>query len=61
MKRIILSFGIALSAAFAQDADTVLINGKILTADQKFTVQQALAVRDGKITALGTKIGRAHV
>ena len=54
MKRIILSFGIALSAAFAQDADTVLINGKILTADQKFTVQQALAVRDGKITALGT-------
>ena len=38
----------------AQDADTVLLNGKILTADAAFSTQQALAVRDGKITALGT-------
>ena len=38
----------------AQDADTVLINGKILTADAQFSMQQALAVRDGKITAVGT-------
>src|ERR1700730_2459017 len=38
----------------AQDADTILINGKILTADASFSMQQALAVRDGKITALGT-------
>jgi len=38
----------------AQDADTVLVNGKILTADAQFSTQQALAVRDGKITAAGT-------
>lgn len=39
---------------FAQDADSVLINGKILTADAAFSVQQALALRDGKIIALGS-------
>jgi predicted amidohydrolase YtcJ len=38
----------------AQDADTVLINGKILTADAAFSTEQALAVRDGKISAAGT-------
>ena len=46
---------LALSAALlAQDADIVLINGKILTADAQFSAQQALAVRDGKIAAVGT-------
>ena len=38
----------------AQDADRVLINGKILTGDGAFSIQQALAMRDGKIIALGT-------
>ena len=28
----------------AQDADTILVNGKILTADAQFSTQQALAV-----------------
>ena len=42
------------AALLAQDADTVLINGKILTADAQFSTQQALAVRDGKITAVGS-------
>lgn len=37
-----------------QDADTILINGKILTADAAFSTQQALALRDGKIAAVGT-------
>ena len=31
-----------------------MINGKILTADAAFSVQQALALRDGKIIALGS-------
>jgi predicted amidohydrolase YtcJ len=45
----------ALSAVLlAQNADTILINGKILTADAQFSTQQALAVRDGKIAAVGT-------
>ena len=46
---------VVLSASLlAQDADIVLINGKILTPDAQFSAQQALAVRDGKITAVGT-------
>jgi len=46
---------VALSASLlAQDTDTVFVNGKILTADAAFSTQQALAVRDGKITAIGT-------
>jgi len=44
---------IALTAA-AQPADTVLVNGKILTIDALFTTRQALAIRDGRIIAVGT-------
>ena len=39
--------------AWAQAPDTVLINGKILTVDSQFSIREALAVRDGKILALG--------
>jgi predicted amidohydrolase YtcJ len=42
------------SPGFAQQADSILINGKILTVDSQFTTQQALAVRDGKILAAGS-------
>ena len=41
------------AAAQAQHADTVLYNGKIVTADERGSVHQALAVRDGRIVALG--------
>ncbi len=34
-------------------ADTVLYNGKILTADDNFTIAEAVAVRDGKFLAVG--------
>lgn len=34
-------------------ADTVLYNGKIATADEKFSMAQAVAVRDGKILKVG--------
>jgi predicted amidohydrolase YtcJ len=37
-----------------QNNDTILINGKILTADAPFSIRQALVVRDGKIAAVGT-------
>jgi predicted amidohydrolase YtcJ len=40
-------------SALAQPADTVLINGKILTVDQQFSTHQALAIRDGRILAVG--------
>ncbi|MCC6473169.1 MAG: amidohydrolase [Burkholderiales bacterium] len=39
--------------AWSQAADTVLVNGKILTLDERGAVAEALAVRDGKVAALG--------
>src|SRR5882672_9706410 len=41
-------------SASAQTADTILVNGKILTVDKDFSTQQALAITDGKILATGT-------
>jgi len=40
--------------AFAQPPDLVLVNGKVVTVDARSSVQQALAIRDGKIRATGT-------
>ena len=42
------------SPVWSQNPDTVLINGKIVTVDEQFPVREALAIRDGRITALGT-------
>lgn len=42
------------ATAFAQKADTVLVNGKVITADEKGAVYQALAIRDGRIIAMGS-------
>ena len=39
---------------WSQSADTVLLNGKILTVDPQFSVRQALAIREGKIAAVGS-------
>jgi len=47
--------GIAAAAAgYGQSADTILINGKVLTADAPFSIREAVAVRDGKIAGSGT-------
>lgn len=40
--------------AGAQNADTVLVNGKVLTVDSRFSTAEAIAVRDGKIAAVGS-------
>ena len=40
-------------AASPQPADTLLVNGKILTVDRAFSTREALAIRDGRIVALG--------
>jgi urease alpha subunit len=43
------------SAPPATKADLVLINGTILTVDAKDSVAEALAIRGGKIIAVGSK------
>jgi len=46
---------VALSAVtHAQSADTVLINGKILTVDDQSSIRDAIAVRGGRILAVGS-------
>jgi len=37
----------------AEPADTLLINGKIVTVDDRFTIQQAVAIRGERIVAVG--------
>ena len=36
------------------DADLILRHGKIVTVDSKFSIQQAIAIRGGKIVAVGS-------
>lgn len=48
-----LALALTTTTAIAQAPDTILLNGKIVTADEGSSVQQALAVRDGRIVALG--------
>jgi len=38
----------------AQTADTILVNGKIVTVDAPSTVREAIAIRGGKIVSVGT-------
>jgi predicted amidohydrolase YtcJ len=40
--------------ALAQSPDTVLLNGKVITVDAQSSVREALAIRAGQITAVGT-------
>lgn len=42
-----------MAPSWAQRADMVLVNGKVISADEKGSVHQAIAVRDGKIIAIG--------
>ena len=41
-------------AAQAQIADTVLFNGKVLTADADFSVKEAIAIEHGRVLGTGT-------
>jgi predicted amidohydrolase YtcJ len=46
--------GIGAPPALAQSPDTILVNGKILTVDSRFSIREALAIKDGKIADVGT-------
>mgnify|MGYP000982330780 CR=1 FL=1 len=41
------------AAAWGADADLILHNGKIITVDKRFSIQQAVAVKAGRIVAVG--------
>jgi predicted amidohydrolase YtcJ len=45
---------LASSLAQAQTTTTVLLNGKILTVDPKFSTAEAVLIRDGRIAATGS-------
>jgi len=51
----LVAVGLVLAApAWSQTADIVLVNGKIVTVDERSSIQQALAIGDGKILAVGS-------
>src|SRR3954451_16924278 len=48
--------GIALSAlAQTGPADTILVNGRIITGDARDSIAEALAIKGGKVLATGTR------
>jgi predicted amidohydrolase YtcJ len=56
-----LARGLAVAAALvasagsqARPADTILLNGHIVTVDARFSIAQAVAIADGTIAAVGT-------
>ncbi|HXD15389.1 MAG TPA: amidohydrolase [Vicinamibacterales bacterium] len=40
--------------AAAQEIDTILVNGKVVTVDAQSSIRSALAIREGRIAALGS-------
>jgi predicted amidohydrolase YtcJ len=48
-----IPLSVPLAARLAPGAELILHNGKIVTADGKFSIHQAVAVTDGKIVAVG--------
>ena len=46
---LIMAVLFAASPVAAQNPETVLVNGKVVTVDSQFSIRQAIAIRDGKI------------
>ena len=42
------------SAAAGADPDLVIHHGKIVTVDPKFSIAQAMSVKDGRVVAVGS-------
>ncbi len=54
-RRFLLIIALCLAPAFAQNADLIVYNGKIVTVDPRFRVVDALAVRGDRIVAVGSR------
>ena len=50
----LLVLGLRTAPAHAQEADLILHNGKVVTVDRGFALRQALAIKDGRLTRVGT-------
>lgn len=48
---VLLSISVAVIAA--ETADTIVVNGKVVTVDDRFTIAQAVAIRGGRVVAVG--------
>src|SRR5262249_19071814 len=51
---VVAAVALAPVAAPAQSADIVLVNGKIVTVDDRFTIAEALATSGKRLAAAGT-------
>ena len=45
---------LCVAPAWAQTPDLILVNGKILTVDSKFSIREALSIHDGRIQSVGS-------
>jgi predicted amidohydrolase YtcJ len=52
--RCTLAFTAIAGLLTAANADLILRNGKVITVDKSFTIRQAVAIKDGKISAVGS-------
>jgi hypothetical protein len=52
--RLLVSLIASAAVLGAADADLILRNGKIVTVDRRFTIQQAVAIKGQKIVAVGS-------
>jgi predicted amidohydrolase YtcJ len=44
---------LSVAAQAAESADTIMVNGKIVTVDDRFTIAQAVAIKGSRIVAVG--------
>ena len=51
--KLVMLVGLLAASLRAQAPDTILVNGKVLTVDARNTVQQAVALCEGKVQRLG--------
>ncbi len=48
-----IALSLVAGAAAAQAADTILVNGKVVTVDDRFSIAQAVAIKGNRIVAVG--------
>jgi predicted amidohydrolase YtcJ len=51
---VLVALAVMLARAQAPPADTILVNGHIVTVDARFSIAQAVAIRDGRFAAVGS-------